>query len=63
MNPKKLLTLSIFILLLAACQAAPDIQTSYDTASLRFDGEKAFQIEDEFVTAFPNRVSGSEKTR
>ena len=63
MNTRSLLPLSILILLLTACSAAPDLQASYDPTDLRFDGERAYQIEDEFVTAFPNRVSGSEQTR
>jgi hypothetical protein len=63
MNTKILLILSTLILLLTACRAAPDLQVSYDPADLRFDGERAYQVEDEFVTSFPNRVSGSEQTR
>lgn len=63
MNNRIHLTLSIIILLLTACSAAPDPQVSYDPSALRFDGEQAYQIEEEFVSAFPNRVSGSEKTR
>jgi Peptidase family M28 len=63
MNTRSLLLLSILILLLTACSAAPDLQVSYDPSTLRFDGEQAYQIEKEFVTQFPNRVSGSEKTR
>jgi len=55
--------LTLSILLLAACQAAPEIQASYDPSSLRFDGEQAYGIEEAFVGGFPNRVSGSEKTR
>ncbi len=63
MNTKILLILSILILLLTACSAAPDHQVSYDPAALRFDGEQAYKTEAEFVTAFPNRVSGTEQTR
>jgi hypothetical protein len=63
MNTRNLLPLSILILLLTACSAAPDLQASYDPADLRFDGQRAYDLESEFVTAFPNRVSGSEKTR
>ena len=63
MNPRIILSLSILALLLAACSAAPEVLASYDPSDLRFDGERAYAIEDEFVTGFPNRVSGSEQTR
>ena len=63
MNTRAIIFLSILTLLLAACQAAPQTQASYDPASLRFHGERAFAIEEEFVGSFPNRVSGSEQTR
>jgi hypothetical protein len=63
MNTRAFLLLSILVLLLAACQAAPDLQASYDPASLRFDGERAYAVEDEFVNAFTNRASGSQNTR
>ena len=55
----KILSLTVLlILLLSACSAAPQMQTSYDPADLRFDGERAYALENEFVTKFPNRVSG-----
>lgn len=63
MNTRIIFVLSILVLLLTACSAAPDLQASYDPATLRFDGEQAYQIEEEFVTSFPNRVSGTEKSR
>ena len=63
MNTRIIFVLSILLLFLTACSAAPDLEASYDPASLRFDGEQAYQIEEEFVTSFPNRVSGTEKTR
>jgi hypothetical protein len=48
----------IVVLLLTACSAAPQVQATYDPASLRFDGQRAYALEDEFVTKFPNRSSG-----
>ena len=63
MNTRFLLPLSILVLLLAACSAAPDPQASYAPANLRFNGERAYVIENEFVTEFTNRVSGTEKSR
>ena len=58
MNPKITLLFSMTILLLTACSAAPEIQASFDPAELKFDGEKAFAIETEMVTRFPDRASG-----
>ena len=43
---------------LTACSAAPQIQATYDPAKLRFDGQRAYALEEEFVTKFPNRSSG-----
>lgn len=45
-------------LLLAACSPAPQPATAYDPASLRFSGQRAFEIEAGFVQQFPNRSSG-----
>ena len=58
MKPKIMLLFSLTILLLTACSAAPEIQASFDPADLKFDSEKAFAIEAEMVTRFPDRASG-----
>ena len=59
--PKKFLTtvfISLLSVLLAACSAAPEPRINLEPGSLRFSGERAFQIEEEFVTKFPHRHSG-----
>ena len=58
MNTKKLFLFVIFVLLLTACSTAPQVQASYDPATLRFDGQRAYALEEEFVTKFPYRASG-----
>lgn len=63
MNTRLMILLSVIVLLLAACSSEPVPQVTYDPANLRFDGQSAYAIENEFVTGFTNRVSGSEQTR
>ena len=63
MNMKILLLFSIFVILLCACTTAPEIQANYDPATLKFDGERAFAIETELVTRFPDRASGFPNNR
>ena len=63
MNTKFWLFAFIAIFLLSACSAAPEIQPSFDPAELKFDGEKAFAIETELVTRFPDRASGYPNNR
>jgi hypothetical protein len=53
----------VVTLLLVACAPEPQPQAAYDPARLRFDGERAFAIETEFVTSFPDRVSGWPNSR
>jgi hypothetical protein len=48
----------IFGLLLTACQAETIPPVSYDPSRLQFSGERALEIETEFVTQFPGRHSG-----
>ncbi len=57
--------LSFFFLafLLTACTPAPEIEVSYDPADLQFSGERAFELESEFVTRFVNRDSGQPNNR
>jgi hypothetical protein len=57
------LALLILALTLAACSPAPDVPAQYDPSEMRFSGERAFEIEKEFVTTHINRVSGTEESR
>jgi len=58
MNIQKLIIFATFVLLLAACSAAPQVQATYAPAALRFDGQRAYALEEEFVNEFPYRSSG-----
>jgi hypothetical protein len=51
------------ILVLSACAPAPEVTAQYDPAEIRFSGDRAYAIEDEFVTNYTSRVSGSEESR
>lgn len=53
----------IVTLVISACSPAPEITAQYDPTTLRFSGERAFAIEEEFVTSYTNRVSGTEESR
>lgn len=39
------------------------MQASYDPAALRFDRQRAYALEEVFVTKFPNRASGMPKNK
>ena len=54
-----ILWIVIISLLLIGCTSAPEIEVGYDPATLRFDGQTAFDLEKEFVTTFTNRDSGT----
>jgi hypothetical protein len=58
-----ILGLLLIFLALTACAPAPEVTAQYDPAAIRFSGEHAFAIEEEFVTTHINRVSGSEESR
>lgn len=62
MTRKSLMIMMVIFLCvaLAACSPAPEPDIQYDPASLRFSGERAYALEEEYVTTFTNRVSGSE---
>jgi hypothetical protein len=55
--------LLISALLLTACSPAPEVPAQYDPSELQFSGERAYEIEEEFVTTHINRVSGTEESR
>ena len=54
--------LLILVFLLSACSPAPEVPAQYDPSEIQFSGERAFEIEEEFVTTHINRVSGSEES-
>ena len=56
------LALLILALTLAACSPAPDVPAQYDPSEMQFSGERAFEIEEEFVTTHINRVSGTNES-
>ncbi len=58
MNTRLVILFSVCVLLLTACSAAPETQITYDPATLRFDGQRAYFLESDFVTRFTNRASG-----
>ena len=54
----------LFLSLLAtACSSAQNPEISYDSQVLSFSGARAYEIEEEFVTRFENRHSGTEQNR
>jgi hypothetical protein len=63
MTRNSLIILVIFFLCLAstACSPAPEPDIQYDPSTLRFSGERAYAIEEQFVTTYTNRVSGSDE--
>lgn len=60
-NIKYFTILGILILMLTitACAPAPEVNPQYDPGEIQFSGEQAFVIEEQFVTSFQNRTSGS----
>lgn len=58
MKPQTWIFAAVLIFLLAGCSAAPEVQASYNPADLRFEGQRAYDLEEEFVTQFPYRSSG-----
>lgn len=57
----------LLILLLSAtstaCEETSTPSISYDPKELSFSGKRAFAIEDEFVTTFTNRHSGTNQSQ
>jgi hypothetical protein len=56
---KSMLVFVITAFLVSACASVAVPEVNYDPTSLRFDGDKAFEFETEFVTSFPNRHSSA----
>ncbi len=65
MNSRRATWVSVVVIsfLVNACAPAPQTSVAYDPAALRFSGERAFGVEAEFVTRFPNRHSGQPNNR
>jgi hypothetical protein len=53
----------LFIAVLVACSPVSQPEILYDPASLQFSGERAFEVESQFVAQFPNRHSGQPNNR
>lgn len=48
---------------ISSCATVTNVPVQYNPQDVRFSGERAFEIENEFVTAFPNRNSGQTNNR
>jgi hypothetical protein len=53
----------LFIAVLVACSPVSPPEILYDPAALQFSGERAFEVESQFVAQFPNRHSGQPNNR
>lgn len=58
-----LLLPALLVLLLTACSPAVPPPITYEPTQLRFSGERTYAIEEEFVTRFTDRHSGTEQNR
>jgi len=58
-----MLFVMILGLLLTACQAQKTPPITYDAGKLQFSGERALEVETDFVTQFPGRHSGQPNNR
>ncbi len=60
---KKFVFVIVFLILfsITACSPGPENKINLDPNSIRFDGNRAFDIESEFVTQFTNRHSGTDQ--
>lgn len=63
MTNKTYMWIAIFLLLVVptACSPAIEPEIQYDPSTLQFSGDRAYEIEEQFVTKHINRVSGSEE--
>jgi hypothetical protein len=50
-----------FFAVFTACSPVPEPEIQYDPSTLQFSGERAYAIEDDFVTTHTHRVSGSDE--
>jgi hypothetical protein len=51
------------VYLLIACSPSPEMHINVDAQDIRFSGDRAYTMESEFVTRFPNRDSGQPNNR
>lgn len=51
------------LLFMASCSPAPEVAVQFDPEEIRFSGERAFELEEDFVTNYTNRVSGTEESK
>ena len=58
MKAKFVIVSILSLFLLTACSAQPQVQVSYDPASLTFDSQSAFALQGELAGQFPYRSSG-----
>jgi hypothetical protein len=58
MKIKILAAAVLFVLFLSSCSPEPQVQVSYDPASMRFDNQRAFEMQGQFASQFPYRSSG-----
>jgi hypothetical protein len=63
---RNIFIISIIICIIAAaaaCSPSPNTSISYEPSDLQFSGERAFEMEEQFVTTYINRHSGTEQSR
>ena len=58
MKPKFAIAMIFLIFLSTACSPQPQVQVSYDPATLSFDSQSAFALQGELAGQFPYRSSG-----
>ena len=63
MRTIRILSMLLVVIVLVACAPVPQMELSFDPSVLRFSGENAYELEEEFVTTFTRRVSGTEQSR
>lgn len=58
MKTKVLPIMIVLALILISCSGIPPIPIKYNPATLRFDNQRAFDLQGEFARTFTNRSSG-----
>ena len=62
-RPAKIAITIVLFCMFAACSPTTETGITYDPNDIQFNGERAFDIESEFVTQFTNRHSGTDQNR
>ena len=57
------LAILFFMLVLSACQTPEETEIAFGAQDLQFSGERALELESEFISQFPNRASGQPNNR